>query len=126
MFNIVLATGAIGCVVYGLVDENNTLLMIGGGLALLWVLSLLSFFIKGGAVKCSLCMSPLWASRQCQKNSKVKPALGVSYRLGFASSIIAKGHFRCPYCGEPFNAKKLKGGKVAQPKKGERRIRMNR
>ena len=106
VFNILLAIGAIGYFLYSAVLYDERGIMIGGGLAVLWLLSALIFFLKGASLRCSLCMNPVWAGRKCQKHSKAKPALGVSYRLGIALSVIFKGCYRCPYCGESFSARK--------------------
>lgn len=94
--------------------------------AVVWSLSTLVFFVRFSSLKCSLCMNPVWAGRKCQKHSKAKPALGLSYRLGVALSVIFKGYYRCPYCGEPFSARKThesRRGKTPQKNKSERRIR---
>ena len=108
MFNIFLATGAIGCFVYGAATYDDQKMFIGGGFAVLWLVSVIVFFLKGASMRCPLCLNPVWVGRKCQKHSKVKPALGMSYRLGIATAVIFKGYYRCPYCGEPFNAREIR------------------
>lgn len=49
---------------------------------------------------CPLCMVPSMASKSCQKNRKARKLLG-SYRTRVALSMMFRGHFVCPYCGEP-------------------------
>lgn len=114
IFNLLVAVAAMVCVVYGLYLHDQFVVYYGVGLLVFWVVSLIFFFIKGAGQRCSLCMNPIWAGRKCQKHSKVKPALGVSYRLGTAVSIICRGHYRCPYCGEPFH---VEHGQVRSRKK---------
>lgn len=103
LFNILLAITALGGVVYGAYTIDQQTVYIGVALSVAWILSVVLFFAKGGGLKCSLCMNPVWGGKKCQKHSKVKPALGLSYRLGTACSIAFKGKYRCPYCGEPFS-----------------------
>jgi len=88
-----------------------------------WVISVSAFFFRGSSLKCPLCMSPVWGKRMCQKHSKAKRALGVSYRLGIATSVIFKNRYRCPYCGEPFRAQKTKKLKPRERDRGARSIR---
>lgn len=104
LFNILLAAGAVGVLAYGVYRYEQEWVYAGVGLVLLWVVSTVFFFLRGAFLKCPLCMNPVWGSRKCQKHPKVKPALGVSYRLGIACSVAFKGRYRCPYCGEPFSA----------------------
>jgi len=97
---------AVGCLIYSAMVHDELWMMVGAGLVALLIFGVFLFFVKSLSQRCSLCSSPLWAARKCQKSSKVKSAFGISYRLGMAMSIITKGHYRCPYCGEPFNARK--------------------
>lgn len=106
MFNILLAIGGLSCLSYGLIS-NIRLWQISAGCVLgFWLFSVFLFFIRQSILRCPLCMVPLWGNQKCKKNSKMKPALGISYRLGTACSIIFRGRYRCPYCGEPFDARK--------------------
>ncbi|NWK56633.1 hypothetical protein HW115_13505 [Verrucomicrobiaceae bacterium N1E253] len=104
--NILIAMSAIGVLAYGAYTYDQKLVYCGVGVGALWLISVSLFMVKGGSLKCPLCMNPVWASRKCQKHSRVKPALGVSYRLGIATSVAFRGHYRCPYCGERFSAHK--------------------
>lgn len=109
MLNGLLGLAALGAVVHSVIHQDEMGLYVGLGLMALWLLSMGVFFLKGAALRCSLCMAPLWSNRKCQKHRKVKPVLGVSYRLGIAASVVFKGAYRCPYCGEPFSAKRVRG-----------------
>ncbi len=109
MLNGLLGLVALGAVVYSVIRHDEIGLYVSLGLVAFWLLSVGFFFLKGSALRCSLCMAPLWSNRKCQKHKKVKPALGVSYRLGIAASVVFKGEYRCPYCGEPFSAKRVRG-----------------
>jgi len=110
LFNLVLGIAALSAVAYSTFYNNESWLYTSLGLLGFWILSLIVFYVKGSALRCSLCMAPLWSSRKCQKHKNAKKALG-SYRLPVATSVLFKGHYRCPYCGEPFSAKKIKGAK---------------
>lgn len=108
MLTVLLTMVCVCVLAYGLYTDQRFWLLIAAGAAGAWLLSLIVFFFRRSSSGCPLCMVPLWGSQKCQKSSKVKPALGVSYRLGVSSSIIFRGHYRCPYCGEPFNAREAR------------------
>lgn len=110
MFNVLLGLSVPGVLGYGFYADRLIWTRVGAAMIVVWILSLLVFFIKRTSVRCPLCMVPLWANQKCQRNSKVKPVLGVSYRLGVANSVIFRGHYRCPYCGEPFSARESRKG----------------
>ena len=118
LFNCLLGSAVLACFAYMLFkialmapyDEN---LVYWGVLGIaVWVISMGAFFARGSSLKCPLCMNPVWGKRMCQKHSKAKRALGLSYRLGIATSVVFKNRYRCPYCGEPFSAGKTKGSKL--------------
>jgi len=109
LLNVVLGITGICAVGYSVYHNNEAWLYMSLGLLAFWLFSLLTFFIKGSNLRCSLCMSPLWLSRKCQRPKNVKPAFGISYRLGLALGVVFKGRYRCPYCGEPFSSKKARG-----------------
>ena len=56
--------------------------------------------LVGSWVKCPLCMMPPLQKRGCAKHRTARTLLG-SHRLQVALSVIFRGYFRCPYCGEP-------------------------
>jgi hypothetical protein len=126
LFNCLLGSAVVACFSYMIFrmsimapyDEKLVYLSVGGVAA--WIISVGAFFSRGFSLKCPLCMNPVWGKRMCQKHPKAKRALGVSYRLGIATSVVFKNRYRCPYCGEPFSAEKTKGPK---PEKRDRRVR---
>ena len=105
MFNLLLGISGISVLGYGLFTDERMWLIAGACMLGGWLFSAGIFFIKRSSIRCPLCMGPLWGNQKCQKSSKVKPALGVSYRLGMAKSIVFRGRYRCIYCGEPFDAR---------------------
>jgi len=113
MLNLVLVLLAVGVFGYGSWADERSWLITGACLFGVCLISIVAFFFFNRAsVRCPLCMVPLWGSQKCQRNTKVKPALGVSYRLGVANSVIFRGHYRCPYCGEPFSAREARKSKI--------------
>ena len=108
LFNVLLGVTALGGVIYSTYNYYESWLYASLGLVGLWVLSLVVFYIKGSELRCSLCMTQLWSGKKCQKHRNAKALLG-SYRLAVALSVIFKNQYRCPYCGEPFSAKKIRG-----------------
>lgn len=108
MLTVVLTVSGICLLGYGILLDLEFWQIVGAGVLGAGVLSLIIFFARSSGMRCPLCMVPLWGNQKCQRNSKAKPALGISYRLGVASSIVFRGHYRCPYCGEPFNAREAR------------------
>lgn len=106
--NIALALAAAVYFCRSALNDNEQGVYIGCGLGLLSFMSVVVFFLRFSSFRCPLCMSPVWGSRKCQKHKTIKPALGVSYRLGIALAVISKGRYRCQYCGEPFSAKRCR------------------
>ena len=78
-------------------DRNQVHLalgLMGFALALLivqWVLA--------ARCRCPLCLGPPLARKACVKHRSATRLFG-SYRLRVAHSIVWKGCFRCPFCGE--------------------------
>ena len=111
IFNILLAFVAMGTLGYGLVMGLSFWQTVGACILGFWLMSAFIFFIRQSNSRCPLCMVPLWGNQKCNKNSNVKPAFGISYRLTSASSVLLKGRYRCPYCGEPFSARESRESK---------------
>lgn len=103
-----MGISALVAVGYSTYQYNETWLYASLGLLAFWLISLVVFYIKGSELRCSLCMTPMWSGRKCQKHRNAKAVLG-SYRLAVALSVLFKGHYCCPYCGETFSAKKIRG-----------------
>lgn len=110
MLHILLGAVAFGSLAYTAFRHDERGVYISLGLVALWVVSCLVFFFKASGTRCSLCMTPLWVGRKCQKHRNAKPAFGVSYRLELAISLLFKDRYRCPYCGESFSTQKVRGG----------------
>ena len=110
LLNVLMGTAAVGIMGYSLYDGDRFYMVVGSLVLAFCILSSALFFLRRLSLRCPLCSVPLWSGQKCQKHRKVKPALGVSYRLGVASAVIFKGSYRCPYCGEPFSARKSRRG----------------
>ena len=108
LFNIFFVAVWVGVLLYGALQDQRHLLIAGVSMMGGWVFSVIVFFVRRSSVRCPLCMAPTWGSQKCVRNTKAKRALGLSYRLGVAISMITKGHYRCPYCGEPFSARETR------------------
>lgn len=106
LFNVSLGSAVVVLLSYGFYRDDHTSMIWAASLLGLWFLSTAVFFARRLVLRCALCSVPLWSGQKCQKHKKAKPALGVSYRLGVASGVVFKGRYRCPYCGEPFSARK--------------------
>lgn len=126
LFNCLLGSAVVVCFSYMMFKvstlESFDITWVYWGVTgvVAWVVSVAAFFFRGSSLKCPLCMNPVWAKRMCQKHTKAKRALGVSYRLGIATSVVFRNRYRCPYCGEPFSAQKTKESKS---EKRARRVR---
>ncbi len=91
--------GALGYLVYALaVHKQEQVHLALGALGL--VLGLLIFqWVIAARCRCPLCLGPPLARKACVKHRTATRLFG-SYRLRVAHSIMWKGYFRCPYCGE--------------------------
>ena len=69
-----------------------------GMLALCPVVSLAQR-VAANPAKCPLCMTPPLVHKNCQRSRGIRIILG-SYRLPVAMSVLIRGRFTCPYCGE--------------------------
>lgn len=94
-----LITGGIPLLAYAKVIENRELGYYAiAGLSLAGLFSL-GHWVVGARARCPLCFVPSFSHRQQAKSRKALHFLG-SYRFFVALSVIFKGFFRCPYCGE--------------------------
>ncbi len=105
ILNILLGFGAVIVFIYSVLIEQQLWNTPGGFIIVLWLASALLFFIRRFSVRCPLCVVSPWINQKCQRNRKVKKALGVSYRLRVALAIIFRDSYRCPYCGERFSSR---------------------
>ena len=96
----VLIPLSVGWMARGVMQQSQMQVAIGFGLGVLGLLFVMLQTLVAHRVRCPLCMTPPLGSKSCQKNRKARPLFG-SYRLRVACAVLAKDHFRCPYCGEP-------------------------
>lgn len=88
--------------VFGLaiIRHDPAIAAIGGGVSLLILVITIIQWSIASRTRCPLCMTPALANKSCAKHRAARTLLG-SYRLRVAVSILTRGYFRCPYCGEP-------------------------
>lgn len=85
---------------YSLCIGKNDLTHLAIGLFALSVPLTLALWLSAGRARCPLCIGNPLAHNACVTHRKTRRLFG-SYRLYVALSILLKGRFRCPYCGEP-------------------------
>lgn len=90
---------ALGLLGYGFMSKQNAWFSIAGMAVAAGLVFMTLNFILSGRVKCPLCMVPPLLNRSCSKHITAVSFLG-SHRLWVALSVLFKGSFRCPYCGE--------------------------
>lgn len=90
---------ALGFVVYCFVSGETRWMAIAGIVIVAGLVCRILNFIISGYLRCPLCMVQPLMDRRCSKH-KSAPKLFGSHRLSVALSILLKGSFRCPYCGE--------------------------
>ena len=85
--------------VYSLIIGDHDLTHVG--LAMMGASVLLAIFLWAlvNRLRCPLCLGLPLAISGSVKNRRALRLLG-SYRFRVAVTILTKGHFRCPYCGE--------------------------
>lgn len=90
----------LGLLFLGFYTAQHHWLAWAAGVAGFGILCMIICFFLSGRVKCPLCMMPPLQNRRCSRHRTSETWLG-SYKLKVAQSILFKGSFRCPYCGEP-------------------------
>ncbi len=95
-----LAPAAIAVLGYSVFIHDRDLALIGAALGGGALIVAIFQFIVAAKARCPLCMTPSLANKACSKHRNSRRLFG-SYRLMAAVSVIARGHFRCPYCNEP-------------------------
>jgi DNA-directed RNA polymerase subunit RPC12/RpoP len=98
-FLIIGLITAVGILGYGLINNNIPIITISGYIFGGLVLLLFFNFMLTSKLRCPLCMVSPLQNRGCSKHRNVQRILG-SHRIKVAKSILAEGHFSCPYCGE--------------------------
>lgn len=95
-----LFIGLFGTLGYGLYHDIRdyvigSLAFIGGiGLVAL-LIGLLSL-----SIRCPLCHAHVFRRTGCSVSGKARRTFG-SLRIHVAHGALLRGHYRCPYCGEP-------------------------
>lgn len=115
IFNTLLMLAALIVCVHSALTYNMEHLYIGIGMGVFWMFSSLVFVARVQSLRCPLCMVPLFANKRCGKNKKAKRLLG-SHRLSVSTQILFCGNYRCIYCGEKFDARRVSSSQ--QPGRG--------
>lgn len=84
---------------YGVLIRDIVWISYAGGVFGLLLLLLICNMLLTSRLRCPLCMVPPLQNRGCSKHRNVQRILG-SHRLHVALSILGRGYFSCPYCGE--------------------------
>ena len=97
--HVLLAAGLLmlGHAVY--VDDRDRVFWGVGVLGASLVTALLQW-ILAARVRCPLCMTQVLAHKSCSRHRSARTLLG-SHRLRVSVTVLFRGYFRCPYCGEP-------------------------
>lgn len=90
---------ALGSVCYSLVSGKHEWFGVAGWVVVSGIICMTLNFMISGRLRCPLCMVPPLQGRRCAKHNSAERLLG-SHRLRVAQTILFKGCFRCPYCGE--------------------------
>lgn len=98
----VLIPGAVVFLIYALAQHSEHGSLVPEGLIVLAAALLVSLiqWIIGSRCRCPLCLGLPLVRSAAAKHRQALTLLG-SYRLRVALSIVLRGQFRCPYCGEP-------------------------
>jgi hypothetical protein len=99
-FTASIAPVAAGLILYSVAIHDRDLTLAGLALGGLALLTGIVQRILAARARCPLCLVPSMVRRNCSKHRTARRLLG-SHRLRVATSILFRGHFRCPYCGEP-------------------------
>ncbi len=95
----VLLLVAVGVLVHSVYDNDHELTLIGIGWVALAVLVLVLQWFIAARTHCPLCITPVLASKQCEKHHRAKTTFG-SHRVRVALAILFQNSFCCPYCNE--------------------------
>jgi hypothetical protein len=89
----------LGLLVYALVRTDWEKVYFSLGLLGVILLLMLIQWLLAARARCPLCLGPPLSRNACVKHRDARKLLG-SYRSMVAVSIIFRGLFKCPYCGE--------------------------
>ncbi len=90
---------SIGVLGYGVFSKNIDLMRLAGMIFGLGICLKMLIYIMSARVKCPLCLGATFRNLGCTRHKSAVKLLG-SYQADVAVSVLFKGKFRCPYCGE--------------------------
>jgi len=90
---------ALPMLVWALVSGEALLHWVALGLVVLAIASWIVHLIMAIGVRCPLCCGKPLTSPKCPRHRRASTPLG-SCRLAVAIGVLARGYYRCPYCGE--------------------------
>jgi hypothetical protein len=91
--------GSLGFLGHAVIAGDRERVHLALGLVGLTLLVLVVQWFIASKCRCPLCLGTPLARKACVKHRNATRLFG-SYRLRVAHSIIWKGYFRCPFCGE--------------------------
>jgi hypothetical protein len=80
--------------------QNPQAPVLALGLLGLTVVLWITQAVLSAQARCPLCQVPPLARKGCSKNRNAQRMFG-SFRVRVATSVLTRGHFKCPYCNEP-------------------------
>jgi hypothetical protein len=95
-----LAFCAVSIVINSFIASSREWTLIGFAVGALSIALIAVQWLLANRTKCPLCLTPVLAKKQCSKHRKARTFFA-SHRLLVALSILIRGSFVCPYCGEP-------------------------
>ena len=99
LFNQLLIPVALALLVYSLVISEPNLTHLALALIVFSVLIMIVQAIIASRARCPLCIGLPLRNNACVKHRDARSVCG-SYCLGVALTVVFRGDFRCPYCGE--------------------------
>jgi DNA-directed RNA polymerase subunit RPC12/RpoP len=99
LIKIIGLVPAFGVLGYGVLTRDARWISYGGVIFGVLLLLLIFNMLLTSKLRCPLCMVPPLQNRGCSKHRNVQRIFG-SHRLKVAISILSRGYFSCPYCGE--------------------------
>src|SRR5690606_38898553 len=91
---------SLGFITWAVMEDSRERMLVGGALGGLALCMIFGQWLVGARARCPLCLQPSLLRKSCSKHRTARRLFG-SHRLMAAVSIVCRGHFRCPYCGEP-------------------------
>jgi hypothetical protein len=95
----ILVAGSALTLIYAVLTDRKDIALISIGMMLGAGFATIGHLIAGMKARCPLCFVPSFSHQQQSKNSRAMHFLG-SYRVFVALSVLLRGWFHCPYCGE--------------------------